>query len=375
MLNRNVFFAVYTIVNLYLGFRILNIVKYFMPNINLYLYWFIFIVVAFSFVVERYKPNIPFKRINKTIYFIGSYWMAILLYAVMASIIIGILRILILINIIKYYDCIIISDLIAVGVISFILILGTFNARRIKVTKYNINLNKSIKEFDKLNIVMVSDIHLGRLMGKNRLKAMVDRINSMNSDVLVLAGDIIDDDMNMDDCYDILRYFKNIKSRYGIYAVYGNHEYIGSNTYDIKPIYKKLKINLLEDTAKNIDDKFYIVGRNDKYSEICKQTSRKTVEELLETLDLKKPVVLVDHQPLDLENCKKYGVDIQLSGHTHKGQMYPNNLITKKVFKIDYGHLKDGSFNCIVSCDFGTWGPPIRLGSKSEIVQILVKFL
>ncbi len=166
MLNRNVFFAVYTIVNLYLGFRILNIVKYFMPNINLYLYWFIFIVVAFSFVVERYKPNIPFKRINKTIYFIGSYWMAILLYAVMASIIIGILRILILINIIKYYDCIIISDLIAVGVISFILILGTFNARRIKVTKYNINLNKSIKEFDKLNIVMVSDIHLGRLMGK-----------------------------------------------------------------------------------------------------------------------------------------------------------------------------------------------------------------
>jgi uncharacterized protein len=83
---------------------------------------------------------------------------------------------------------------------------------------------------------------------------------------------------------------------------------------------------------------------------------------------------MLDHQPIDLEEEQNAGVDLQLSGHTHKGQFFPFNLITHKIFKIDYGYLKTGNFQLIVSSGAGTWGPPIRIGSSSEVVDIMVVF-
>lgn len=376
-LKKKLFFIIYLLVNLYIGFRLLKVFQYFISGLNLYLYWTLFTFVAFSFFIGRHKKKLLPNVLNKIVYMIGAYWLGSLVYSFIASILLGIPRIILLF--LPYYRmklnlCFIQIDFYIVIFIVLLLIYGTYNARHTEVVKYDIDIEKKVANMDKLNVVMVSDIHMGRLIVKKRLFKMVNMINKLNPDILILGGDIIDDDIDIEDAYNILKPFESVKNKYGIYAVYGNHEYIGSNTEKLKNIYKRLNVHLLVDDIELIDNKFYIVGRNDKYSEIFNQVRRKSVGKLLENADFKKPIIVVDHQPLDIDNSWCNGVDLQFSGHTHKGQIYPNNLITKRAFKIDYGYLKKGSFNCIVSSGFGTWGPPIRLGSKSQIVQTIINF-
>ncbi len=94
----------------------------------------------------------------------------------------------------------------------------------------------------------------------------------------------------------------------------------------------------------------------------------------MEGVDTSNPVLLLDHQPQNLDEAEKLGIDLQLSGHTHKGQFFPNNLITNRIFENDWGYLHKESLQVIVSSGFGTWGPPIRIGNKPEIVEILIRF-
>lgn len=376
-LRKSVFFIVYILVNLYVGFRFSSVVQYFFPQFNTCFYWAVFIFVVFSFFIGRYKKNLLPAFLNKIVYVIGAYWLGALVYAVISSVIMGILRILLFF--IPHYGLIlngyiVYIDLCIALIIALMLIYGTYNARHTELVKYNIDIDKTAGDMKKLNVIMVSDIHMGRLMVKNRLIKMVDEIKRLKPDILILGGDIIDDDIDIDSAYDILQPLEDIDSRYGIYAVYGNHEYIGSNTKKLKEIYKKLGVNLLIDDIVLVDNKFYIAGRDDRYSEIFNQRRRKKVEEFLENVNSERLIIFIDHQPIDLDSAIKNNVDIQFSGHTHKGQIYPNNLITKKVFELDHGYLKKGKFNCIVSSGFGTWGPPIRLGSKSQIVQAIIKF-
>ncbi|OPJ62651.1 metallophosphoesterase [Clostridium chromiireducens] len=169
---------------------------------------------------------------------------------------------------------------------------------------------------------------------------------------------------------------KNVKSKYGIYASLGNHDYDhkGDSTYRIDN-FEKVGINILRDSVININKSFYIIGREDKFYERINGTKRKEFLELMDGIDKNLPIIVLDHQPSNLEEPIKTGVDLQLSGHTHKGQFFPFNLITKRVFKKDYGYLKIGNFQIIVSSGARTWGPPIRIGSKSEIVDIEIQFM
>ncbi|WP_446898781.1 metallophosphoesterase [Clostridium sp. LBM24168] len=375
-LRKSVFFIGYILVNLYIGFRFSYVIQYFLPQFRLYFYWIVFIFVISSFFIGRYNKYLLPTFLDKVVYVIGAYWLGALVYAIISSVIMGILRIFLFFT--PYYATlnrhIAYIDLYIALAIVLILIYGTYNARHTKLVRYDMDVDKTAGGMKKLNIIMVSDIHMGRLIVKSRLIKMVDKVNKLKPDILILGGDIIDDDIDIDKAYDILQPLKDVESKYGIYAVYGNHEYIGSNTKQLREIYKRLGVNLLVDDIVLVDDKFYIAGRDDRYSEIFNQRKRKRVEEFLEGVNFEKLIIFVDHQPIDLDSVKKNNVDVQFSGHTHKGQIYPNNLITKKVFKLDNGYLKEGKFNCIVSSGFGTWGPPIRLGSKSEIVQAVIKF-
>lgn len=376
-LKKSVFFAVYTLINIYIGFSFSNVIQYFFPQFNLYVYWVVFIFIVFSFFIGRYNKNLLPAPLNKIVYVIGAYWLGALVYEVIYLAVMGILKMFL--YFIPHYGRIFNSyvvyiDLCMAVIIVLILIYGTYNARHLKIAKYTIDVDKNAGKIRRLNIIMVSDVHMGRLMVKGRLVRMVAEINKLKPDILILGGDIIDDDIDMDEAYDILQPLQDVDSKYGTYAVYGNHEYIGSNTKKLGGIYKSLGINLLVDDIILVNDEFYIAGRDDKYSEIFNQKRRRKVEEFLENIDMEKPIILVDHQPIDIDSAIKNNVDIQFSGHTHRGQIYPNNLITRRVFKLDNGYLKEGRFNCIVSSGFGTWGPPIRLGSKSQIVQAVIKF-
>ena len=94
----------------------------------------------------------------------------------------------------------------------------------------------------------------------------------------------------------------------------------------------------------------------------------------MSSADLSQPVILLDHQPFDLDEARKNGVDLQLSGHTHNGQMWPLNLLTRKIYELSHGYMKKGDTHYIVSSGFGVWGPRVRLGSRPEVLLVTVKF-
>ena len=168
-------------------------------------------------------------------------------------------------------------------------------------------------------------------------------------------------------------YLRQIKAKYGIYAVTGNHEYIGG----VEPAVKYLTehgVNVLRDSAVLIDDSFYIIGREDIRTRGFRGIKRKPLEEIVKFLDRSKPLIMMDHQPFKLEEAEKNGIDLQISGHTHHGQLWPFNFVTKKVYELSWGYKQKGNTHYYVSCGAGTWGPPVKIGNISEIVNIKLNY-
>jgi predicted MPP superfamily phosphohydrolase len=136
----------------------------------------------------------------------------------------------------------------------------------------------------------------------------------------------------------------------------------------------KIGIKVLRDETVEIAGALYVAGRKDKTAESADPSGRLKVSDLLSPLDLDKPVILMDHQPTKFQQAAEAGADILLSGHTHRGQFFPNHLLTKRLFELDWGYMRKGAMHVIVSSGFGTWGPPIRIGSRSEIIQLEISF-
>lgn len=132
---------------------------------------------------------------------------------------------------------------------------------------------------------------------------------------------------------------------------------------------ERIGVTILLDESVKVDDSFYLVGRKDKTD-----SNRFSMEELLGKIDLSSPIIVMDHQPGEIKHAKMHGADLILSGHTHRGQMAPNHLITRKMFELDWGYMKKNQLHTIVSSGYGFWGPPLRIGSRSEIVQIDISF-
>lgn len=373
------FLSIFAAANIYVGIRGLNVFRHFMPFISIYLYWALFALIALSMFIGRAGKSYFPAFLDRTFNLIGSYWLAALVYFFIAFILFEIVNLIIKIfKLNSYYrggmNIILILDLAVIVIILILLAYGSYNASHAKVIKYEVNIDKKADNLKELNIVMVSDIHLGSLIGKDRLYKMVDQINELNPDIVFLAGDIIDNDIEPFINNNMGGAFKSIKSKYGVYGVLGNHDYFGGDVNKVEAAYKDAKINLLRDEVSKIGNYFYVVGREDASSERSIKKKRKDVSELTENCNKLLPIIVLDHQPVKLNDTKVGGADLQFSGHTHKGQFFPAELITKRVFQIDWGYLKEDNFNVIVSSGYGTWGPPIRIGTNSEIVQTKVKF-
>ncbi|WP_243128354.1 metallophosphoesterase [Clostridium chromiireducens] len=354
-----------------------------MSFMNIEVYWSIlFIIVLFSFVGVILNHYLP-KFLQHRIYLLASYWLAALTYFTIC------ITSLNLINMLGVWFHLMPLQILSKGndsfrigllvliTVSILLVYGTINAKNLRVTSYKLNIEKQAGSLKRVHIVLLSDIHLSDLKDKG-MKKLVEKINGIKPDIVLFAGDIIDAnrDMAIYDFDSMQNHFKNVKSKYGIYASLGNHDYDhnGDSTNRIDN-FEKAGINILRDSVINIDKSFYIIGREDKFYERINGAKRKDLLEIMAGIDKNLPTIVLDHQPSNLEEPIKAGVDLQLSGHTHKGQFFPFNLITKRVFKKDYGYLKIGNFQIIVSSGARTWGPPIRIGSKSEIVDIEIQFL
>lgn len=242
-------------------------------------------------------------------------------------------------------------------------IVGLYCAYQPVTRSYTINLNSLQEPF---TFILASDMHFGGLSGTAHVQRLVKEINKHKADLVLLCGDIVDDDPKVFTAKNQHKIMAELHAEKGVFAVTGNHEYYGKDIEGVKYILEKSGIRLLEDETVYIPHVGTIAGRKDKTDR-----HRKSVGELLRSGQ--SPLIVMDHQPTALKEIQAAGADISLGGHTHRGQIWPYNFITKKMFPLDWGYKQFGELHSFVSSGFGFWGPPLRIGSRSEIVLVKVR--
>lgn len=368
----------YGFLSYYVGNRILQILTSYKIYYNSKIYWILFWIIDFSYIAARFSGNILPPTVLKYITTIGAFWLAVMLYFFMLcpirDLIIFIIGKKIKNRTEKFEKLKKISGSAVIISVFIIITYGYINATHPRIHHYDINISKSAGNYKDLHIVMVSDIHLGTIISNSRLEKLINSTNKLNPDIILLPGDVIDEDIapfvkqNMKDT------FSKLHPKLGCYAILGNHEYAGKHQDEIIKKLTEANVNILKDKSVKIDNSFYIVGRDDISGEKFNNKKREQLSKLMRNFDTSLPVILMDHQPKDFKEAVSQRVDLQLSGHTHAGQIFPGSLITKASFEDYWGYMKKGNLQVIVSSGYGTWGPPIRTGNYPEIVDIMVHF-
>lgn len=255
----------------------------------------------------------------------------------------------------------------AVVFVSALMLYGSYKFNNPEVKNITIELSKPLPG-KHLRIVLISDIHLSSYINGSHLDRYIEIINSQNPHLVLIAGDIVDRDLQPLLDWDISSRFKKIKSKYGVFAISGNHDYYGGQREQLYNYVRSSGITLLLDSVAVVGESIQIVGREDKTNK-----NRKNLSEIVAKLDNKLPIILMDHQPFGLNEAIENGVDLQLSGHTHNGQFWPGNLIVKWMYEVGYGYKKIGDTHFYVSSGIGLWGPKFRIGTTSEVVTIDLK--
>jgi hypothetical protein len=255
----------------------------------------------------------------------------------------------------------------------FLLIYGYFNARRLWVRSHIVQIAKSPPIPKNWKIAVVSDLHLGSIHGEKFLHRIVSAINALEPDLVLVAGDVFDDNVKTVVSRDLGRQFRDISAPYGLYAITGNHEHI-SGAEPAVAYLEDCGMRFLRDEWILLDDSLVIAGREDRDSPRFSGKPRMPLNLLLRDIPPGYPVVLLDHQPFNLQAKAAAGVDVSFSGHTHHGQLWPICLITNAIFELSHGYTQIGESHFIVSSGAGTWGPPVRIGTSAEVIFAELKF-
>lgn len=364
LFNFLVFLSIYNLIVGYIiwnGWAWLSTTTY-LSSINIYVYSITLAIIAYSYLLHRYLKNNVLKVI-------GAFWFGIVQYSLIllpvANLAIAFLYFLpVERNAAVYW-----TGNIVLLLFLILFIYGAFNAYSPVVRKYRISIPKKAGSHKLLRIAVASDMHFGVLSGKNHAERLVRILRNVKPDLVLFPGDIIDDDPKPFTAKNIHYVLQEIKAPLGVYGILGNHEYYGGAIKEYTNIMKKINIPILQDEVILLDNTIYLVGRKDRTAK-----NRHSIEVLMENVDKSLPVILMDHQPHQLNQAMENGVDISVSGHTHRGQMAPNHLITRKMFELDWGYKQKEQLHAFVSSGFGFWGPPLRIGSRSEVVQIDVEF-
>ncbi|MDR2085340.1 MAG: metallophosphoesterase [Bacteroidales bacterium] len=323
---------------------------------------FLFLAFILSFIIGNVLP----VSITKILYRVGSAWFFICVYLLIIFLLIDIIRLTHLVNIDQYIFnnkyffmslCLFLTVLMSSGYIKY----QNKTREEININFSQSNLNKNLK------LVTISDLHLGYGIGNKELNRWIKLINKENADIVLIVGDMIDNSIKPVLRENMAENLKKIKSKFGVYSVLGNHEYISGIDACINFI-KSADITLLRDSSVMIND-LYIIGRDDQTNK-----SRKTLNELIDGLDTTKPIILLDHQPTDLNDAMNKNVDLQISGHTHRGQIWPISWVTDKIFEVSHGYYQKNNTHYYISSGIGIWGGKFRIGSQSEYIVINFKY-
>lgn len=338
----------------YLGWNVQVWLGSWLPDVNPWFFWPVWFVIALSFFIGRLGHQWLMFSI------IGSYWFAFLQYALLLFPLANLFSLLVD----WPEEAFVIGNAVAALFIGLFLI-GSYLAYSPVTRELEITVDGN--GADPLHIVVGSDFHLGVLSGKRHLKRFVNRTNGLSPDVVLLAGDLVDDDPIWYARYGMQEEMERLNAPLGVYGVLGNHEYYGKKIPLLVRLMESSGVRILRDETILVANRFYLTGREDRTN-----GKRRGLELLAPDKNL--PWIVMDHTPSDLNKPVQLGADFHVSGHTHRGQMWPNHLITRKVFDLDYGHRLIGKTHFLVSSGFGFWGPPLRIGSRSELWSIKMKF-
>lgn len=337
----------------------------------------LFLFMLTSLVGVAFNRNLP-SFFQDGFYLFASYWLVGILYFTM---LLALYQFIYFLN--KWLNFIPpetkenpLAGIIVVSIVIVLFAFGTINSRVLKITAYNVNMPKQAGSLEQLHVAFLTDLHLSDFEDSG-MAELVETINQLNPDLVLLAGDIIDAnrDTGPRELEGLARYFPKIKSKYGIYASLGNHDYdFKGDSAERVERFQRAGVKILRDSSVKIADSFYLIGREDISYERTSGQKRQELFKLVEDLAEKLPVLVLDHQPFSIAEAKEAGVDLLLCGHTHNGQLFPINLFTERIFLLDYGYLKLDDFQVIVSSGARTWGPPIRIGSNSEIVSLTINY-
>jgi len=350
--------------NFYIERRLFQWILYIFPYISRPVFAGLYIMVVLTIIVGRF----PFlsNKIRKPIAWIGAHWLGISIYLLLFFLLADLVLLIGALYPVQFYVSTA-AIILTIAVSGY----GFYNAARIKHVSYSIKLKRSLP--GEMNIVFISDLHLGDINSEKRLGYIVNRINSLKPDIVAMVGDVFHDDFTaVRNPEKASAHFRNIRATYGVFAVLGNHD-AGHTLPQMIELLERSNVKLLNDEHVTIDDKLILLGRTDAsplggFGGI----SRKPHAEVMAKVNTLLPVVVLEHNPARMA---EYGseVDLILSGHTHRGQLFPGSLITKWMYTVDYGHYHRASdgVQVVVSQGVHTWMMPMRVGTFNEIVSVV----
>ena len=341
----------------------------------------LFIGLALLFPVGRLLMAVARGRLTSALVEVGTFHLAVMLYGFMAVLAIDLVR---LVNaFIPFLPKSLFGEsartgpvvfAAAAGAVGLTIAWGAWNATRLRTVDLDLSVPRKAGVADRLTVVLASDLHLGALVGPSRLEKVVARMKALDPDVVLFAGDVVDESVTPKIEAKLGAIMRKLSARLGLYAAPGNHEFYSGLETNLACL-RSCGITVLQDQAVGVGGAFALVGRRDP-SSLKPGETRLSIPGILSAsgLDASLPIVVIDHQPLHLEEAEAAGAALQLSGHTHDGQIFPFDLINGLIYELNWGHLRKGGTHYYVTSGAGTWGPPIRVGSRAEIVRIRLSF-
>jgi len=252
-----------------------------------------------------------------------------------------------------------------------VVIYGYFEALHIRTEHVTVKTCKIPEKIGRFRVVQISDIHLGLIVGKSRLERILRKVKDARPDILVSTGDLVDG--QLDDLEMLTDMFQNIPAPYGKFAITGNHEFYAGLDRALA-FTEKAGFTILRGEGLTVSDLLNVAGVDDPAGKRYAPDRVASEKTLLEKMPREKFTLFLKHQPvISSESLGRF--DLQLSGHTHKGQIFPFNLVTKLFYRMHTGLSKvNGNTLLYVSRGTGTWGPPVRFLSPPEVTVIDITY-
>ena len=362
--------------NLYIIKRLGQSVRYLLPKLPRRVDTVVFFLFLFLLTVGFYRNTLPLPTPLKqglgtiNAYFMGIY-IYLLLFFLLGDLVLLCLRFCKLVKHPLPQGTRALAGAIAVVVALVTCCYGFLHVNQIQTVSYHIPFTKVTMEGE-MKLALVSDLHMGAQGSLGRLEKVVDAINQQQPDLICIAGDLFDSDYNaMKNPKEFQRVLQKLSAPHGVYACFGNHD-AGQTYPQMVSFLKSCNITLLQDQWVTVDNRIVLVGRLDG-SPIggYQGTTRKELGEVLQNAPT-LPIVVLDHNPQNADEYAPNDAHLILSGHTHKGQIFPANLFTNLIYTSDYGYYqKDENHpHRIVTSGGGIWGMPMRVGTNSEVVMV-----